>query len=52
MKYHILHDSGTSTPFKDKSSDHFKDLPKFLTNFDLILTSFLEEVISNVDFNC
>ena len=30
-----------STPFKEKSSDHFEDLPelKLLTNFDVNLTS-------------
>ena len=26
MKYYILHDFRTSTPFKEKSSDHFKEL--------------------------
>ena len=43
MKYHILHDFITSTPFKEKSSDHFKDLNKMelLTNFDIRLTSFI-----------
>ena len=25
MKYHILHDFKTTSPFKEKSSDHFKD---------------------------
>ena len=42
MKYYILHDIRTSTLFKEKSFDHFKDLPKLkllLTNFDAILTS-------------
>ena len=36
MKYHILHDVRISTPFKEKSSDHFKDLSKLklLTNFN------------------
>ena len=40
-KYHILHDFSTSIPFKNKSSDHFKDLHrlKLLTNFDVNLTS-------------
>ena len=40
MKYHILHDFGTSTSFKEKSSDHFKDLQKLklLTNVDVNLT--------------
>ena len=28
MKYHIFHDFRTSTSFKEKSSDHFKDLHK------------------------
>ena len=44
MKYHILHHFKTSTPFKEKSSDHFKDLHKMklFTNFDDNLTSFLE----------
>ena len=43
MKYHILNDFRTSTPFKEKSSDHFKDLHKMelLTNFYVNLTSFL-----------
>ena len=43
MKYHILHDFRTSTPFEEKSSDHFKDLHKLrlLTNFDVHLISFL-----------
>ena len=46
MKYHVLHDFITSTPFEEKSSDHFKDLDKMelLTNFDISLTSFLEGV--------
>ena len=41
MKYHVLHDFITSTPFKEKSSHHFKDLHKMelLTNFSL--TSFI-----------
>ena len=40
MKFHILHDSITSTPFEEKSSDHFKDIHKMelLTNFDISLT--------------
>ena len=39
MKYHVLHDFITSTPFEEKSSDHFKDLQKMeiLTNFDISL---------------
>ena len=43
MKYHVLHDFITSTPFEEKSSDHFKDLDKMelLTNFDVSLTSSL-----------
>ena len=42
MKYHVLHDFITSTPFKEKSSDHFKDPHKMelLTNLDISLTSF------------
>ena len=28
MKYHILHDFGIFTLFKEKSSDRFKDLRK------------------------
>ena len=41
MKCHILHDFRTSTPFKEKSLEHFKDLHKlkFLTNFDVNLAS-------------
>ena len=40
MKYHIWHDFRTSTPIKEKSSDHFKDLHKLklLINFDANLT--------------
>ena len=43
MKYHVLHDFLTSTPFQQKSSDYFKGLHKMdlLTNFDISLTSFL-----------
>ena len=43
MKHHILHDSRTSTPCKEKLFDLFKDLHKLmlLTNFDVNLTSFL-----------
>ena len=39
MKYHILHDLRTSTPFKEKTSDHLKDLYtlKPLTTFDVNL---------------
>ena len=48
MKYPILHDFITSTPFEEKSSDHFKDLHKMelLTNFDISLTSFLGVVMN------
>ena len=48
MKYHILHGSRTSTPFKEKFSEHFKNLNKMkvLTNFDTNLTSFLGGVIN------
>ena len=43
MKYHVLHDFITSTPFEEKSSDLFEDLHKMelLTNFDISLRSFL-----------
>ena len=43
MKYHILHHIETSSPFKGKFSDHFKDLHKLklLRHFDVNLTSFL-----------
>ena len=46
MKYHILHVFGTCIAFKEKSSDHFKDSYKlkFLTNFDVSMTSFPGEV--------
>ena len=48
MKYHILHYFITSTPFKEKSSGHFKDLYKMelLTNFDVNLMSFLGGVMN------
>ena len=48
MKYHVLHDFMSSTPFEEKSSDYFKDLHKMklLTNFDIILTSFLGGVMN------
>ena len=38
MKYHVSHDFITSTPFEEKSSDHFEDLHKMelLTNFIII----------------
>ena len=47
MKYRILHDFKTSTPFKEKSSDHFEDLykPEHLTNSDINVTSFLGGVM-------
>ena len=43
MKYQVLHDLITSTPFEEKSSDHFKDLHKMelLANLYISLTSFL-----------
>ena len=52
MKYQVLHDFITSTPFEEKSSDHFKDLHKMelLTNFYISLTSFLVGVM-NLRFN-
>ena len=48
MKYHVLHDFITSTPFEEKSSVHFKDLykMKLFTNFDISLTSFLGGVMN------
>ena len=48
MKYHVLHDFITSTPFEEKSSDIFEDLHKMelLTNFDISLTSFLGGVMN------
>ena len=47
MKYHVLHEFITLTPFEEKSSDHFKDLHKMelLTNFDISMTSFLGGVM-------
>ena len=50
MKYHILRDFRISTPFKDKSSDHFTNghQLKLLTNFDVNLTSFLGGAINHV----
>ena len=55
MKCHILHDFGTSTPFKEKSVDNFQDLHKLklLTDFDVSLTSLLGGVtnyVSNIQF--
>ena len=43
MKYHILRDFGTSTPFKEKSTDHFEGLHnlKLLRKSDVNLISFL-----------
>ena len=48
MKYDILHDFRASAPFKEKSSDHLKDLNKLklLTNSDVNLTSFLGGVMN------
>ena len=48
MEYHVFHDYITFTPFEEKSSDHFKDLPKMelLTNFDISLASFLGGVMN------
>ena len=48
--YHILHDFRASTPFWEKSSDHFKGLRKLklLTNFDVNLTSSLGGVANYV----
>ena len=50
MKYHILHHFRTSTAFKEKSSDHLKDLHKMelSTNIDGNLTSFLGGVINQM----
>ena len=50
MKYHTSHDFRTLSPFREKSSDHSKDLNKlnFLTNFDVNLTSFLGGVTNRV----
>ena len=43
MAYHTMHDFGTSTLLKEKSSDHLKNLyeMKLVTNFYVNLTSFL-----------
>ena len=48
MKYHVLHDFITSTPFEEKSSDHFKNLHKIehLINFDISLTPSLGGVMN------
>ena len=50
MKYDILHVFRTSTAFKGKCFDHFKDIYKLklLTNFDVSLTSFLGQVSNYV----
>ena len=50
MKYHILQDLRTCTPFKEKSSDYLKHFHKLkiLTNFDVNLTSLLGGVIHDV----
>ena len=46
MKYHILHDFRASTPFNEKSSDHFKGPHelKLLAAFDVNLTSSPEKL--------
>ena len=48
MKYHVLHDFITSSPFEEKSPDHFKGQHKMelLTNFDISLMSFLGVVMN------
>ena len=48
MEYNVLHGFITSTPFEEKSSDHFNDIYKLklVTNFDISLTSFLGEVMN------
>ena len=48
MKCHILRDFRISTPFKEKSSHHFKHLRKLelLTNVDVNLRSFLGEAMN------
>ena len=49
MKYQILHDFRTSTPFKEKSSDHSDLLKlKLLTNLNANLTSFLGGIMNYV----
>ena len=47
---HFAYCFRTSTPFRKKHSDHFKDLHKLtlLTHFDIILTSFLGGIINYV----
>ena len=41
MKYHIVHHSRTPISFKEKPTNHCKDLHKLklVTNFDVNLTS-------------
>ena len=56
MKYHILHDFKFSTSFKEKSSEHFKDLHKLklLTSFDVNLISLpgrLTNLLPNSSFS-
>ena len=50
IKYHTLHDFGTSIPFTETPSDHFKDLYKLklLTNSGVNLISYLRGVMDNV----
>ena len=50
MKYYILDDFGTSTRFKEISSDCFEDFHKLKLpkNFDVILTSFLGAITNYV----
>ena len=50
MKYHILHDFRTSTPFKEESCHHFKDLQrlKLLTDIDVDLNSLPGGFMNNV----
>ena len=47
MEYNILNDVRTSTSFKEKPSDHFKDLGKLklMRNSDINLTSSPEGVM-------
>ena len=48
-KYQILHYFRSSSPFNEKSPDHFKDCHKFklLTNFGVNLTSFQGGITDN-----
>ena len=50
MKFHILHDFRPSSPFKEKSSDRFKNHHKLklLKNFNVNLTSFQRGVTNYV----